>query len=98
MLACPAALYKFDEDGDLSFDYAGALNAARAAFCVAPPSPRVLGIPQPTMGIEYRQSGGLPGAPLPCAEGAGQKPLDQPFGVAISCHSPYNGGGVFDAA
>lgn len=35
---CPAALYKRDEDGARSFDYAAAWNAAPVASCARAPS------------------------------------------------------------
>lgn len=35
---CPAALYKRDEDGARSFDYAGCRNAAPDASCARAPS------------------------------------------------------------
>ena len=38
VLACPAALYKIDEDGGLSFDYAGCLECGTCASCAAEPS------------------------------------------------------------
>ena len=47
VLACPAALYKIDEDGGLSFDYAGCILCSRTIV-------ERWEYPQPTMGVEYR--------------------------------------------
>ena len=44
---CPAALYKIDEDGATSFDYAGCIACEGTIV-------RKWENPQPTMGVEYR--------------------------------------------
>ena len=52
---CPAALYKRDEDGNKSFDYAGCLR--RCGTCRVACGDTIIKKwenPQPTMGVEYR--------------------------------------------
>ena len=54
VLACPAALYKFDEDGGLSFDYAGCLECGTCRILCGATILERWEYPQPTMGVEYR--------------------------------------------
>lgn len=51
---CPAALYKRDEDGKKSFDYAGCLECGTCRVACGDTIITKWENPQPTMGIEYR--------------------------------------------
>lgn len=51
---CPAALYKRDEDGHKSFDYAGCLECGTCRIACGGTIIKKWQYPQPTMGIEYR--------------------------------------------
>ena len=51
---CPAALYKIDEDGATSFDYAGCLECGTCRIACEGTIVRKWENPQPTMGVEYR--------------------------------------------
>ena len=51
---CPAALYKIDEDGKRSFDYAGCLECGTCRIACAGTIVKKWENPQPTMGVEYR--------------------------------------------
>ena len=51
---CPAALYKRDEDGRKSFDYAGCLECGTCRICCEGTIVAKWGNPQPAMGIIYR--------------------------------------------
>ena len=51
MLACPAALYKIDEDGGLSFDYAGCLECGTCRILCSRTIVERWEYPQPTMGV-----------------------------------------------
>lgn len=55
VLLCPAALYKIDEDGTTSFDYAGCLECGTCRIACGDTIIKKWENPQPTMGIEYRQ-------------------------------------------
>ncbi|WP_270245733.1 ferredoxin family protein [Eggerthella lenta] len=46
---CPAALYKIDEEGKKSFDYAGCLECGTCRIACEGTI-----VPRPTMGVEYR--------------------------------------------
>ncbi|CAM2900002.1 hypothetical protein [Slackia exigua] len=52
--ACPAALYKRDEDGIKSFDYAGCLECGTCRIACGGTIIKKWANPQPTMGVEYR--------------------------------------------
>jgi ferredoxin-like protein FixX len=52
---CPAALYKIDEEGKKSFDYAGCLECGTCRIACGATIIAKWTNPQPTMGIEYRQ-------------------------------------------
>lgn len=54
VLACPAALYKIDEDGKKSFDYAGCLECGTCRIACGDTIIQKWEYPQPTMGVEYR--------------------------------------------
>ena len=54
VLACPAALYKIDEDGGLSFDYAGCLECGTCRIACEGTIVKKWENPRPTMGVEYR--------------------------------------------
>ena len=54
ILVCPAALYKRDEDGKKSFDYAGCLECGTCRFACGDTIIKKWENPQPTMGVEYR--------------------------------------------
>lgn len=54
ILVCPAALYKRDEDGKKSFDYAGCLECGTCRILCGDTIIKKWEYPQPTMGIEYR--------------------------------------------
>ncbi|MEG0147088.1 MAG: ferredoxin family protein [Raoultibacter sp.] len=51
---CPAALYKIDEEGKQSFDYAGCLECGTCRIACGDTIIKKWENPQPTMGIEYR--------------------------------------------
>ena len=51
---CPAALYKIDEEGKQSFDYAGCLECGTCRIACGATIVKKWEYPQPTMGIEYR--------------------------------------------
>ncbi|MCL1798499.1 MAG: ferredoxin family protein [Eggerthellaceae bacterium] len=51
---CPAALYKVDEDGKASFDYAGCLECGTCRIACGGTIVKEWGWPGPTMGVEYR--------------------------------------------
>lgn len=51
---CPAALYKRDEEGVKSFDYAGCLECGTCRIACGDTIITKWTNPQPTMGIEYR--------------------------------------------
>ena len=54
ILVCPAALYKRDEDGKKSFDYAGCLECGTCRIACGDTIIKKWENPQPTMGVEYR--------------------------------------------
>ena len=54
ILVCPAALYKRDEDGKKSFDYAGCLECGTCRIACGDTIVKKWENPQPTMGVEYR--------------------------------------------
>lgn len=51
---CPAALYKRDEDGRKSFDYAGCLECGTCRIACGDTIVEKWEFPGPTMGVEYR--------------------------------------------
>jgi ferredoxin-like protein FixX len=51
---CPAALYKRDETGAVSFDYAGCLECGTCRILCGTTILEKWENPQPTMGISYR--------------------------------------------
>ncbi|NPD31538.1 ferredoxin family protein [Eggerthellaceae bacterium zg-1084] len=51
---CPAALYKIDEEGRTSFDYAGCLECGTCRIVCGATILQKWENPQPTMGVEYR--------------------------------------------
>lgn len=51
---CPAALYKIDEEGNQSFDYAGCLECGTCRIACEGGIIEKWVNPGPTMGIEYR--------------------------------------------
>ena len=51
---CPAALYKIDEDGKKSFDYAGCLECGTCHIACEGTIVKKWENPRPTMGVEYR--------------------------------------------
>jgi ferredoxin-like protein FixX len=51
---CPAALYKRDEDGKKSFDYAGCLECGTCRIACGGTIVKKWKNPGPTMGVEYR--------------------------------------------
>lgn len=51
---CPAALYKRDETGAKSFDYAGCLECGTCRIACGGTIIAKWENPQPTMGVEYR--------------------------------------------
>ena len=51
---CPAALYKRDEDGVKTFDYAGCLECGTCRIACGGTIIKKWANPQPTMGVEYR--------------------------------------------
>ena len=52
---CPAALYKRDEDGVKSFDYAGCLECGTCRIMCGDTILEKWTFPGPTMGVEYRE-------------------------------------------
>ncbi|MEA5019996.1 MAG: ferredoxin family protein [Gordonibacter sp.] len=54
VLACPAALYKYDESGEMMFDYAGCLECGTCRLICGKTILKKWEYPQGTMGIEYR--------------------------------------------
>ena len=54
VLVCPAALYKRDEDGTKSFDYAGCLECGTCRIVCGDTIIAKWANPGPTMGVEYR--------------------------------------------
>jgi len=54
VLACPAALYKRDEDGRKVFDYAGCLECGTCRVLCGETILEKWSFPGPTMGVEYR--------------------------------------------
>lgn len=54
VLACPAGLYKRDEDGKKTFDYAGCLECGTCRFLCEGTVLDSWNYPQGTMGVEYR--------------------------------------------
>lgn len=51
---CPAALYKIDENGVRSFDYAGCLECGTCRICCEDSIVSKWENPNPTMGVQYR--------------------------------------------
>lgn len=51
---CPAALYKIDENGVRSFDYAGCLECGTCRICCEDSIISKWENPNPTMGVQYR--------------------------------------------
>lgn len=51
---CPAALYKIDENGNPSFDYAGCLECGTCRIACEDSIIKRWENPHPTMGVEYR--------------------------------------------
>ena len=51
---CPAALYKIDENGAKSFDYAGCLECGTCRIACGDTIVSKWQMPQPTMGVVYR--------------------------------------------
>lgn len=51
---CPAALYKIDENGATSFDYAGCLECGTCRIACEETIVKKWVNPGPTMGVEYR--------------------------------------------
>lgn len=54
VLACPAHLYKRDETGTKTFDYAGCLECGTCRYLCEGTVLESWGYPQGTMGVEYR--------------------------------------------
>lgn len=54
MMVCPAALYKVDEEGAKTFDYAGCLECGTCRIACGDTIVKKWEYPQPTMGVEYR--------------------------------------------
>lgn len=54
VLVCPAALYKVDEAGAQSFDYAGCLECGTCRIACGDTVVEKWQNPRPTMGVEYR--------------------------------------------
>jgi ferredoxin-like protein FixX len=54
ILCCPAALYKRDEHGEKTFDYAGCLECGTCRILCGTTILKKWENPQPTMGICYR--------------------------------------------
>ena len=51
---CPAALYKIDDEGKKSFDYAGCLECGTCRIACGDTIIAKWENPQPTIGVEYR--------------------------------------------
>jgi len=51
---CPAALYKIDEEGKQTFDYAGCLECGTCRIACGTTIIQKWENPQPTMGVQYR--------------------------------------------
>jgi len=54
MLVCPAGLYKRDDDGKKSFDYAGCLECGTCRIACGDTIVTKWVNPGPSMGVEYR--------------------------------------------
>ena len=54
MLLCPAGLYKRDDSGNKSFDYAGCLECGTCRIACGDTIIKKWENPQPSMGVEYR--------------------------------------------
>ena len=54
VMVCPAALYKRDEGGAKSFDYAGCLECGTCRIACGDTIVKKWRYPGPTMGVEYR--------------------------------------------
>ena len=54
IMVCPAALYKRDESGRKTFDYAGCLECGTCRIACGDTIIRKWVNPGPTMGVEYR--------------------------------------------
>jgi ferredoxin-like protein FixX len=54
VLACPAGLYKFNDDWSLSFDYAGCLECGTCRILCLGTVVEKWEYPIGTMGVEYR--------------------------------------------
>ncbi|WP_139651218.1 4Fe-4S dicluster domain-containing protein [Raoultibacter phocaeensis] len=54
VLACPAALYKYGDAGEMLFDYAGCLECGTCRLICGKTIIEKWEYPQGTMGIEYR--------------------------------------------
>jgi len=52
--ACPAALYRIDENGARSFDHAGCLECGTCRILCADTIVKKWELPQAGMGVEYR--------------------------------------------
>lgn len=55
VLACPAALYKVDENGEKSFDYAGCLECGTCRIVCGDTIVEKWTYPRGGMGISYRE-------------------------------------------
>ncbi|MGI6217990.1 MAG: hypothetical protein ACOYIK_10330 [Coriobacteriales bacterium] len=51
---CPAGLYKIDEEGRCTFDFAGCLECGTCRIACGNTIVRKWENPQPTMGVQYR--------------------------------------------
>ena len=51
---CPAALYKINDEGKQSFDYAGCLECGTCRITCGTTIIKKWENPQPTMGVQYR--------------------------------------------
>lgn len=54
ILACPAHLYRYDEEGAQTFDYAGCLECGTCRFLCGQTALESWEYPMGTMGVEYR--------------------------------------------
>lgn len=54
VLACPAALYKYDDNAEMLFDYAGCLECGTCRLICGKTILSKWEYPQGTMGVEYR--------------------------------------------
>ena len=54
VMVCPAALYKRDEGGAKSFDYAGCVECGTCRIACGDTIVKKWRYPGPTMGVEYR--------------------------------------------